>query len=146
MREVSDEITDIRAAAWKTPTFLRDAKFIALDGKRPVRANWNSDPSVWLSAEQAEQRLDRGGNVGVVLGPDDLVLDIDPRNFADGVSSWEKLKADLALDFSTYPMIRTGSGGLHVYMRHYHLIQTRMVRYHVEDLDKFVRHDGRGES
>lgn len=114
---MSDESSNSRDAAPVTPAFLRDAEFIELDGKRPVRSSWTTDPSVRLTSDEAQDLLAAGRNVGVVLGPRDLVLDVDPRNFVDGVNSWEKLKADRGLDISGYPVVRTGSSGLHIYMR-----------------------------
>lgn len=112
---MSDEFTNSDVAEVETPAFLRDAEFIELEGKRPVRSSWTTDPSVRLTSEEAQQRLSEGRNVGVVLGPRDLVLDVDPRNGGD--ESLKRLKADLSLDLSAYPTVRTGSGGLHIYMR-----------------------------
>src|SRR5690606_23307108 len=80
-----------------------------------IKAKWTTDPSVRFNAEAAQQRLAEGRNVGVALGASDLVVDVDPRN--GGNESWERLKKDRGEDFSGYPTVRTGSGGLHVYMR-----------------------------
>jgi hypothetical protein len=112
---VSDESSNSRDAAPTTPAFLRDAQFIELDGKRPLRSNWNTDPSGWLDADQARVRLAEGKNVGIVLRAGDLVVDVDVRS--GGEQSWKRLKEDLSLDLAGYPVVRTGSGGLHVYMR-----------------------------
>lgn len=111
---MSDEFTNSDLAEVETPAFLRHAEFIELEGKRPVRSSWTTDPSVRLTSEEAQQRLSEGRNVGVVLGPRDLVLDVDPRN--GGEQSLDRLKADLGLELSAYPTVRTGSGGLHIYM------------------------------
>lgn len=99
----------------ETPAFLRDAEFIELEGKRPVRPSWTTDPGVRLTSDEAEERLAQDRNVGVVLDVRDLVLDVDPRNGGD--ESLARLKADLELDLSAYPSVRTGSGGTHIYMR-----------------------------
>lgn len=114
---MSDELTNTLAAPGEAPVFLRHAEFIALNGKTPVRSGWTSDPAVRFDEKEAQRRLALGQNVGVVLGPHDLVLDVDPRHFPDGADSWEKLKADLSIDPTGYPIVRTGSGGLHIYMR-----------------------------
>lgn len=97
------------------PAFLNGAEFIALNGKRPVAKRWPTDKSVRFTAAEASERLAKGENVGVVLGAADLVVDVDPRNGGD--DGWERLVADLGIDLGAYPTVRTGSGGLHVYMR-----------------------------
>ena len=110
-----DQTTDRRDNVAEQPAFLQDAEFIELHGKKPAVARWTTDPSVRFDAEEAEQRLREGRNVGVALGPNDLVVDVDPRHGGD--ESWLRLTADLAIDGSAFPTVRTGSGGLHVYMR-----------------------------
>lgn len=112
---MSDQITDSRGAQVAAPAFLRDAEFIELNGKKPAVPRWTTDPSVRFDVEEAEQRLREGRNVGVVLGDDDLVVDVDPRHGGD--DSWSRLVRDLRIDASAFPTVRTGSGGLHVYMR-----------------------------
>lgn len=58
--------------------------------------------------------MKRGGNVGVRLRKCDLVVDVDPRNGGD--ASFARLCADFGIKLEDYPVVRTGSGGLHVYM------------------------------
>lgn len=59
------------------------------------------------------------GNFGVVLGADDLIIDVDPRNFKDGVDSLQTLLSDL--DTTTLPAytarVKTGGGGTHYYFK-----------------------------
>lgn len=97
------------------PVFLQNAQFVELNGKRPIARSWTTDPNVRLNAVTAYKRVTKGGNVGVVLGANDLVIDVDPRNGGD--VSWDRLKADLNIDAAAYPTVETGSGGLHIYMR-----------------------------
>jgi hypothetical protein len=96
----------------------RDAGYelIPLRGpnKLPLRG-WRTLDA--LTLDQARRRLNRGSNVGVRPAEDDLVIDVDPKNFPDGADSWELLKRDVAHDFDFYPTVVTGSGGQHVYMR-----------------------------
>ncbi len=113
---MSDVLTDTPCPSGNAPAFLNGAHFIELDGKRPVEKKWNTDPSIRFDYEEAQAYLAEGTNVGVVLGSHDLVLDIDPRNFGAD-DSFEKLKADLSLNLAGYPIVETGSGGYHVYMR-----------------------------
>lgn len=60
------------------------------------------------------------GNYGVVLQEDDLVIDVDKRNFKEGVNSYHKLKAAIdepGLSKDTF-VVRTGSGrGFHIYLK-----------------------------
>lgn len=54
------------------------------------------------------------GNFGVVLGPDDLVVDVDPRNGGnDSLIAFEAVVGPLPQTMT----IKTGSGGLHVYLK-----------------------------
>ena len=106
---------DTPEASPKQPMFLRGAAFIELNGKKPRSFRWTTDPAVRFDAEQADQLISEGRNVGVALGADDLVVDVDPRNGGD--QSWPRLQGDLGIDASAFPTVRTGSGGLHVYMR-----------------------------
>lgn len=115
--EVSDELTNSPADRAEAPAFLSEATFIALDGKTPVKKGWTTDPAARFDADEAYSRVALGGNVGVALGPDDLVIDVDPRNFAEGDDPFERLKAQIGDDLSGFPAVRTGSGGWHVYMR-----------------------------
>jgi len=56
-------------------------------------------------------------NLGVRLPADVVVLDVDPRNFPEGVNSLDKLVADTGIKLSTAPHVVTGSGGHHFYFR-----------------------------
>ena len=84
---------------------------IPVDGKRPVKSGWRRMPA--LTPKEAMARLSVGKNIGVRLRDTDLVIDVDPRNFVDGVDSF----ADLAVDFGLpdAPFVRTGGGGFHHY-------------------------------
>lgn len=112
---MSDEFTITPSAEGEAPAFLHTAEFIELNGKRPLARKWNTDPGARFNAEAAYERVRAGSNVGVVLCASDLVVDVDPRN--GGEDGWKKLCADLSIDTTAYPTVRTGSGGLHVYMR-----------------------------
>jgi hypothetical protein len=60
--------------------------------------------------------MENGGNVGVRLRAEDLVIDVDPRNFTDGDDPFKRLCEDCGLCLNNYPTVITGSGGVHVYM------------------------------
>ncbi len=81
-------------------------------GKSPLHSNWIT--RLYDSAEQVGH-LEAGGNVGVRLRSEDLVVDVDPRN--RGEAGLRKLCGDLGLDQEDFPTVETGGGGLHLYMR-----------------------------
>lgn len=87
-------------------------------GKSPVHKNWTKRD---YRSEDQLAHMEAGDNVGVRLDEGDLVLDVDPRGFPEGETlstdnPFLRLCRDAHLDISRYPMVETGSGGLHVYM------------------------------
>lgn len=85
-----------------------------LRGKIPLEKNWTKtlyefDPDPAKFPE----------NFGVVLQDDDLVVDIDPRNFPQGDQPHKRLIADLGITLkdSGALIVKTGSGGLHIYYK-----------------------------
>lgn len=59
------------------------------------------------------------GQFGVKLKADDLVIDLDPRNMK-GRQVWSEIKQRVSMAQeleSTATIVRTGSGGLHIYLR-----------------------------
>lgn len=82
-------------------------------GKSPLHPNWTKRP--YRSAEQAAH-MRAGNNVGVRLRATDLVLDVDPRNFAEGDDPLARLCEDVGLCLDLFPHVVTGSGGHHYYM------------------------------
>jgi hypothetical protein len=84
-------------------------------GKVPVDGRWTTrqyDHTDTLERARRE-RL----NLGVRLPADVVVLDVDPRNFPEGVNSLDKLVADTGIKLSAAPHVITGSGGHHFYFR-----------------------------
>lgn len=85
-------------------------------GKAPLNSGWRRLPP--LSMDEAVQIMkEEGHNVGVRLRDTDLVIDVDPRNYAEGDDPLKRLQEDLGVDFSGAPLVVTGSGGLHIYLR-----------------------------
>ncbi len=82
-------------------------------GKAPFKG-WRDEPA--MTAEEAAEHM-ASSNVGVRLAADDLVVDVDPRNFAEGDDPLARLRSDLGITLDGYPTVKTGSGGLHVYMK-----------------------------
>lgn len=83
-------------------------------GKAPC-FGWRG--AVALDAEQAGELLASGVNAGVRLRPTDLVVDVDPRNFAPGDEPVSRLEKALDIRLDDWPHVVTGSGGSHFYMR-----------------------------
>jgi hypothetical protein len=115
-------INDAERRPADTPSF-DDAEFLARAGrdviplrdgsKAPKDRDWPNrryDPAAVIAEARA-----RGGNLGVRLGPSDLVVDVDPRN--GGEASLRVLVADAGLDLDRCPHVVTGGGGHHYYLR-----------------------------
>lgn len=63
--------------------------------------------------------LEAGGNVGIRLRDVDLVLDVDPRNFAVDDDPLSRLSHAIGANLSNAPSVITGrgDGGRHIYFR-----------------------------
>lgn len=61
--------------------------------------------------------LRQGGNLGICLGPTQLVLDADPRHFEQGDDPVARFAADMSIDLASVPAVRSGrgDGGRHLY-------------------------------
>jgi hypothetical protein len=90
---------------------LAGKKLTLLDGKRPKIKDWTK------KAVSDEQLLAHDDNIGWVLGPYDLVVDVDPKN--GGKESFLKLLEYLRVNdpfLKLEPTVTTPSGGFHVYL------------------------------
>src|SRR3990167_948824 len=82
-----------------------------LNGKIPTVKNWGDiQPGEYGEAELANS------NYGVVLKDDDLVIDVDPRNFKDGDKPLGRLLEAIGDLLSTFT-VRTGGDGFHTYLK-----------------------------
>ena len=77
-----------------------------LAGKRPIVENWTK------KRVEEDRILSHKGNLGWVIGKEDLVIDVDPKN--GGELSFQKLLKDLKLLLE--PTVTTPSGGFHIYL------------------------------
>lgn len=91
----------------------KDGKKIPL-GKAPRDLGWRKRTYTF---EECYKHMEAGGNVGVRLRAVDLVVDVDPRNFPQGVDVFQKLVEAVGLQPDHYPHVVTGSGGHHYYLR-----------------------------
>jgi hypothetical protein len=97
-----------------TPLIEAGFDLIPLNGvsKEPLNKDWTNRK---YNPERVAARSTKvGGNVGVRLRSDQLVIDVDPRN--GGQQGFEDLCLDLGLDASVWPHVVTGSGGSHYYL------------------------------
>jgi Bifunctional DNA primase/polymerase, N-terminal len=88
-------------------------ELIPINGKTPVEKGWRRTPP--LSLNIAKARLATGSNIGVRLRNTDLVIDVDPRHFAENDQPLARLKVDFSLPEA--PFVKTGGGGFHLYLR-----------------------------
>lgn len=93
---------------------------VVLDGKVPL-ASEKGFPDFQPDALLTEADFARY-NWGVVLKHEDLVIDVDPRGFRDGDNPLKRLFSDANVDPDSIKdastlVVRTGSGGLHIYLK-----------------------------
>lgn len=96
-------------------------RVIPLKGKRPKEWNWQTSKGV-MSPDAIGK-----SNYGIALDADVLVIDVDPRNFPEGVDSFKLLQETLNIDFKKLNtlIVRTGSGGIHVYLNKQPMFETK---------------------
>lgn len=82
---------------------------IPLDRKRPKHNQW---PKRKYTREELEAH---DGNLGIRLRSDQIVIDVDPRNFPEGDDPLARLIEDFGLDLDSAPKVTTGGGGWHYY-------------------------------
>lgn len=81
--------------------------------KAPFHKDWRVRK--YKVEEIAAHFLD-GGNVGVRLTKDDMVLDVDPRRFKTE-DELQQFCEEFAVEMGAYPCVLTGGGGFHIYMK-----------------------------
>lgn len=81
--------------------------------KAPLHADW---PKRKYSPSEIKAHFMKGGNVGVRPSEDDMVLDIDPRNF-QSEDELQNFCKEAEIDLGLFPCVLTGGGGIHVYMK-----------------------------
>ena len=96
-------------------------------GKSPRHKNWTDRPPDEYTYDNAVTNMSNGCNVGVRMdgvrnGQRMLVIDCDPRNYEidplteEPINSAEAFFDAVGLNIDDYPVVVTGSGGLHVYV------------------------------
>lgn len=82
-----------------------------LNGKIPAVRGWRE-----VKAGQYPLASLAGRNYGVALPDDIIVIDVDPRNFTPGDKPLSRLKKALGNTLDSY-LVRSGGGGVHIYLR-----------------------------
>jgi len=82
-------------------------------GKVPVAPAWQRFGERQTDADVASLFTKHTGNVGLALGPRQIVIDIDPRN--GGEESWAALQQENNDFIDDTPQVYTGGGGQHYY-------------------------------
>lgn len=104
-------------------------------GKTPVHSDW---PTRTYSSNKYKDWIESGYNLGYRIPADELVVDLDPRNY-DG-EDCEELIAELFDYFdwddlvSDLPVVKTGGGGYHIYCK---LPSTTDYRFLRETLEEY---------
>lgn len=86
-------------------------------GKTPIDLNWTKAEN--KNIDRALEYAKKGHNVGYRLGPHDLVIDVDPKNFSKDFNSLKKLNKFLGVKNinEIAPCVLTGGGGYHYYFK-----------------------------
>lgn len=77
------------------------------NSKVPMERDWAKLPY--------RKKFNTKGNFGIVLQHDQLIIDVDPRNFKHKIDSFVELKKTVKLP-KTF-VVRTGAGGFHYYYK-----------------------------
>lgn len=88
-------------------------------GKTPIHSGWDSLEYKQFQ-EQYNTWINQGYNIGYRIKKDELIIDLDPRNYVEAINS-EEIIASL-FGYSTFedliwdvPTVKTGNGGYHIY-------------------------------
>lgn len=107
-------------------------------GKTPIHSEWTA--KVYAQDETAYLKwIDSGYNIGYRISENELIVDLDPRNYVEGIDS-EELIADLFgfFDFeellTELPVVKTGGGGYHIYCLLPYDVDYRCIRKCVSNI------------
>lgn len=87
---------------------------IPLKGKAPLEKEWRRRR---YTSDELKAHIERGRNLGIRLPDDMLVVDVDPRNFDEGRDVLAEFEERIGVKLDLWPQTKTGSGGLHVFMK-----------------------------
>lgn len=124
----------MRREILENATSLAKAGFIVfkLKGKIPA-VSWRKHPYT-LSTDISDYFGNWGHNYGVAPAKDQLIIDIDPRNFNKHDKPHKRLWEAVGIDLKNNdtPIVKTGGGGFHVYFRIKNLPKGKKIRKHLD--------------
>lgn len=94
-------------------------------GKTPRDNDWLRQT---YTERQIQKGIQSGGNLGVRISADLVVVDIDPRHPSANGRTADQILADMEMEFGNLrasTLVRTGGGGLHVYLRKPETVRVR---------------------
>lgn len=86
-------------------------------GKTPVHKQWRHRT---YTKGEIKHNVKKGYNLGVNLTPSQIIVDLDPRNYPDGVDIEQKVAEyfdffDFDELLESLPVVKTSGGGYHIY-------------------------------
>lgn len=93
--------------------YAKFAKLMPLRGKAAIIKGWTG-PKGSQDLSKILNHAAGGGEVGWILGPDHLIIDVDVRGSNNGLESLKSLEATLGCKFKIN--VTTPSGGCHIYL------------------------------
>lgn len=102
---------------WQCMTDLIAAGFTLIPLKGESKFPFDGFPDTPYDMELDREKFP--ANYGVLLRDDVLVIDVDPRNFEENDKPHVRLfgQLEFSLKNTETPIIQTGSGGLHIYLK-----------------------------
>lgn len=107
-------------------------------GKTPIHKEWTTREYL-QNPKTYSQWIESGYNIGFRIQENELIVDLDPRNYVGGIDT-EELVADLFgfFDFEELlwelPVVKTGGGGYHIYCTLPTDVDYKLIRKCVENL------------
>jgi hypothetical protein len=100
--------------------------------EEPLHFDWPITPS--LTLKEAQAHMDSGGNIGVRLRPDMLIMTVNRVPAQGGEASLRRLERDLEMSLSRGPLVLAGDYVRHFYFRKPATSKIRAVLFGISGL------------
>jgi hypothetical protein len=100
--------------------------------EEPLHFDWPSMRP--LTEHKARAYMAAGGNIGVRLRPDMLVIDVKHHEVSEGTNPIKRLETHLGISLSQGPLVLTGGAGQHFYFRKHPNCRIRSSLFGFPDL------------